>query len=220
MTKPKPPTPLKPLKALEGQPGFVPPRYSRAGRTTQALLRAGRELLCDRSFDSVTIQELCAATGVTTGAFYGRFDSKQAFFRALQAVAEDDSHRTMRERLHALNDGDWTLPAGIHALLADLRRVTLRHQGVLRATLLEPRGTAWPRLKAGRYEFVEDAVPVLGRLHGGADRALLASRIRIAFQFAISSIINAMLNNPGPLRLASPAFDDELTRAFCAYLDA
>ncbi|RWA51356.1 hypothetical protein AU476_23125 [Cupriavidus sp. UYMSc13B] len=46
-------------------------------------------------------------------------------------------------------------------------------------------------------------VPVLAALHGGDDPELLYRRIRIAFQFAIGSIINAVLNNPGPLRLSS-----------------
>ncbi|MCY1327819.1 Bacterial regulatory protein, tetR family [compost metagenome] len=211
----------KPLSALDGQPGFIPPRYSRAGRTTDALLRAGRDLLCQRGLDSVTIQEVCAAACVTTGAFYGRFDSKEAFFRALQAMSEQDSHLSMQARLATLKEeGSWTLETGVHALLAELRRIVLRNQGVLRATLLEAHGTAWPRFKEGRHEFIEEAMPVLVRLHGEGEPALLERRIRIAFQFAFGSIINAMLNNPGPLRLASREFDDELARAFCAYLRA
>ncbi|MGO4332745.1 TetR/AcrR family transcriptional regulator [Cupriavidus sp. 2TAF22] len=210
----------KALAALDGQPGFVPPRYTRAGRTTDALLKAGRELLCERGLDSVTIQEVCAAACVTTGAFYGRFDSKEAFFRALQAVAEEDSRLSMRARLATLKEGEWVLETAVHALLAELRRVVLRHQGVLRATILEARGTAWPRFKEGRHAFIEEALPLLVPLHGGADPALLERRIRIAFQFAVGSIINAMLNNPGPLRLASGEFDEELARAFCAYLRA
>ncbi|WP_226797668.1 TetR/AcrR family transcriptional regulator [Cupriavidus necator] len=214
MTRPKV------LAALDGQPGFVAPRYTRAGRTTDALLRAGRELLSVRALDSVTIQEICAAACVTTGAFYGRFDSKEAFFRAMQAVAEEDSRDAMQARLAALKEGEWTLETGIHALLAELRRVVLRHQGVLRATILEAHGTTWPRMKEGRYAFIEEAVPVLLRLYEGADPLLAEQRIRIAFQFAIGSIINAMLNNPGPLRLASREFDEELARAFRAYLSA
>ncbi|RWA51355.1 hypothetical protein AU476_23120 [Cupriavidus sp. UYMSc13B] len=68
------------LAALDGQQGFIPPRYGRAGRTTEALLDAGRQLLRERTLDSLTNQEICAAAHVTTGAFYGRFKSKQAFF--------------------------------------------------------------------------------------------------------------------------------------------
>lgn len=210
----------KVLAALDGQPGFVAPRYSRAGRTTDTLLRAGRELLAERALESVTIQELCAAACVTTGAFYGRFESKEAFFRALQTVAQQDSHDAMRARLATLGAGDWTLETGVRALMEELRRVVLRHQGVLRASILEARGTAWMRIKEGRYAFIEEAVPVLVPLCKVDDPALAERRLRIAFQFAIGSTINAMLNNPGPLRLASREFDEELTRAFCAYVRA
>ncbi|GAB3101949.1 TetR/AcrR family transcriptional regulator [Cupriavidus yeoncheonensis] len=183
-------------------------------------MRAGRELLSERALDSVTIQEICAAACVTTGAFYGRFDSKESFFRAMQAVAEEDARSAMQARLAALKEGEWTLETGIHALLAELRRVVRRHQGVLRATILEARGTTWPRMKAGRYAFIEEAVPVLLRLYEGADPQLVERRIHVAFQFAIGSIVNAMLNNPGPLRLESREFDEELARAFRAYLSA
>lgn len=214
-------TKRKPLSALDGQPGFIPPRYSRAGRTTDALLSAGRDLLGQRSLDSVAIQEVCAAAGVTTGAFYGRFDSKDAFFRALQAMAQQDSHRSMRALLAKLKEeGTWTLETGVHAMMAELRQIVLRNQGVLRATLLEAHSTGWPRFKEGRHEFIEEATPVLMQLHGGGDQALLERRLRIAFQFALGSILNAMLNNPGPLRLTSREFDEELARAFCSYLRA
>ncbi|WP_187192335.1 helix-turn-helix domain-containing protein [Cupriavidus metallidurans] len=208
------------MTALDGQAGFVPPRYTRAERTTDALLRAGRELLSERALDSVTIQEICTAACVTTGAFYGRFDSKGAFFGALQAVTRKDSGDAMRARLAALKEGEWTLEAAIHALLAELRRLVLRHQGVLRASIFEAHGTTWSRIQEGRYAFIEEAVPVLLRLHKRADPVVADRRIRIAFQFAIGSIINAMLNNPGPLRLASREFDEELVRAFCAYVNA
>lgn len=126
----------------------------------------------------------------------------------------------MQAQLTALKEGEWTLRAGVRALLAELRRVVLRHQGVLRASMLEAHGSTWPRLQARRYAFIEEAMPVLLRLHAGPDTTLAERRLRIAFQFAIGSIINAMLNNPGPLRLVSRQFDEELTRAFCAYLSA
>ncbi|SPS00060.1 Regulatory protein, TetR (fragment) [Cupriavidus taiwanensis] len=58
------------------------------------------------------------------------------------------------------------------------------------------------------------------QLHGGGDRALRERRLRVAFQFAFGSIINGLLNNPGPLRLTNCEFDGELAWAFCACLHA
>ncbi|MFC4520847.1 TetR/AcrR family transcriptional regulator [Cupriavidus pinatubonensis] len=214
--------PQDPLAALDGQQGFNPPRYGRAGRTTEALLQAGRELLRERPLDSITNQEICAAAHVTTGAFYGRFQSKQAFFEALQAVMAEDIDTRMAACLAMVEASDGDLQAGVRALLSEVRRGALRHQGVLRATIMEINGKAWQGVKQRRAGFVERAVPVLEALYaeGQGDPDALRRRIRIAFQFAIGSIINAILNNPGPLRLSSAEFDEELTRAFCAYLRA
>ena len=52
-----------------------------------ALLEAGAELLRDCAFDELSIDELCGRVGVTIGAFYGRFESKDAFFSALMSLA-------------------------------------------------------------------------------------------------------------------------------------
>ncbi|MDQ0141244.1 TetR/AcrR family transcriptional regulator [Cupriavidus necator] len=208
------------LAALNGQQGFNPPRYGRAGRTAEALLEAGRQLLRERTLDSLTNQEICAAAHVTTGAFYGRFKSKQAFFRAMQAVTAEDTDRSMGACLAAIAQGNADLAEAVHTLLSELRRVTLRNLGVLRATILEADGNAWQGFKRRRAAFIERAVPVLAARHQAGDAELLYRRIRIAFQFAIGSIINAVLNDPGPLRLSSREFDMELTRAFCAYVAA
>ncbi len=208
------------LAALDGQQGFNPPRYGRAGRTTEALLQAGRDLLRDRALDSITNQEICAAAHVTTGAFYGRFKSKHAFFQALQAVMAEDMDRRMAQCLATVEASDADLQSGIHALLSEVRRCALRHQGVLHATILEANGKAWQGFKQRRAGFVENAVPVLAARYAEGEPEALQRRIRIAFQFAIGSIINAVLNNPGPLRLSSGELDEELTRAFCAYLRA
>jgi hypothetical protein len=105
-------------------------------------------------------------------------------------------------------------------LLSEVRRCALRHQGVLRATIMEANGKAWQGFKQRRAGFIESAVPVLAAHYDEGEPEALQRRIRIAFQFAIGSIINAILNNPGPLRLSSGEFDEELTRAFCAYLRA
>ncbi|MGN5480788.1 TetR/AcrR family transcriptional regulator [Cupriavidus basilensis] len=212
--------PQDPLAALDGQQGFNLPRYGRAGRTTEALLQAGRELLCDRALDSITNQEICAAAHVTTGAFYGRFKSKQAFFRALQAVMAEDMDRRMAACLATVETSDADLEAGVHAVLSEGAARRAAPPG--RAPRDDHGGQrqAWLGFKQRRASFIESAVPVLAARYGKGETQALQRRIRIAFQFAIGSIINAVLNNPGPLRLSNAEFDEELTRAFCAYLRA
>src|SRR3982751_1490923 len=71
-------------------PGVTPPRQRRSRETTTALLRAGADLLRTRSLAELSIEALCTQVGATVGAFYSRFESKEAYFNALIELAARD----------------------------------------------------------------------------------------------------------------------------------
>ena len=77
-------------------PGMRPARQKRSRDLVAELMRAGLVLLKDRDFDRLSIADLCAATGTTVGSFYARFDSKEAYVRALQLGVVEESRRAMR----------------------------------------------------------------------------------------------------------------------------
>lgn len=52
------------------------PSQARSLRTYDAILDAAEALLQDRAFSEITTNEIAAEAGVTTGAIYGRFKSK------------------------------------------------------------------------------------------------------------------------------------------------
>lgn len=52
-------------------------RRSQAQATRRAILDAAGSLSRQSSFDKVTIRDICQAAGVTTGAFYHHFSSKE-----------------------------------------------------------------------------------------------------------------------------------------------
>ena len=62
-----------------------PPKQARSRRTYHRLLEAASELLADRPFDEITVDEIAERAGYTKGAFYARFDSKAALLRHLVA---------------------------------------------------------------------------------------------------------------------------------------
>ncbi len=68
-------------------PGILPTRQRRSQETTVALLEAAAVMLRERSLDELSIEDLCDRVGVTIGAFYGRFEGKDAFFNALMSLA-------------------------------------------------------------------------------------------------------------------------------------
>lgn len=52
-------------------------RREQARQTEQAILRAALELSRVKSFDKVSIRDICRRAGITTGAFYHHFASKE-----------------------------------------------------------------------------------------------------------------------------------------------
>ena len=53
-----------------------PVRQALSRRTLESMLDAAERLLHGRSFQEISLTELVREAGVTTGAFYGRFASK------------------------------------------------------------------------------------------------------------------------------------------------
>lgn len=52
-------------------------RKQQAQQTEQAILRATIDLSRQRPFDKVSVREICQQAGITTGAFYHHFKSKE-----------------------------------------------------------------------------------------------------------------------------------------------
>src|SRR5947209_20034238 len=115
--------------------GVTPSRQKRSRETTAALLAAGAEMLRSHSLAELSIEALCRQVGATVGAFYSRFESKDAYFKALMALAARDGERRVSRMKDdkRLADND----------LAELSRLRVRgttgwirnHEGVLRAAL-------------------------------------------------------------------------------------
>lgn len=65
--------------------GAEPPKQARSRRSYERILDATAELLADRSFDEITVDEIVERAGYTKGAFYHRFDGKDVLLRHLVA---------------------------------------------------------------------------------------------------------------------------------------
>ena len=81
------------------------PKQERSRATHARLLRAGAELLEEKSFDDVTIQESVARAGSSVGAFYARFRDKEGLLEALRAAFEADAEGEARREL---GSKDWS----------------------------------------------------------------------------------------------------------------
>lgn len=197
-----------------------PPRQRRAKETEQALLTAGRELLAQRDFAAVSVAQIAAACQVSVGAFYGRFRDKMAFFDALRTLVMEETDASVARYL---DEGRWaeTPPRQIvEKTMRFLLTGCHSNRGVIRASLKHAttRPEEWlPHQKNGQ-EIVDRLVALLvPRLPGPAEEA--EQRVRFAMQVVFGMIVNAVLNDPGPLTLADERLPVELTRMVASYLD-
>jgi AcrR family transcriptional regulator len=68
----------------------MPTQSERTEATRTALIAAGRRLFGERGFAATSIEELAAAAGVTRGALYHHFASKEDLFAAVFEEVERD----------------------------------------------------------------------------------------------------------------------------------
>jgi AcrR family transcriptional regulator len=192
----------------------------RARATRDALLAAARELLRDRDWEAVSVAGLAAANGLSVGSFYGRFRDKESFFGLLQQQVCAEWLERGRALLAAARAD--ARPAG--RLVADISTAYImlmrEDAGFVRAALKHASthpGT-WTPIKGTGETYVNEIVPVLAprlRHLPDADRA---PRVRFAMQVLFGTGLNAVLNDPGPIRLADPRLEHSLAQVMAAYL--
>jgi AcrR family transcriptional regulator len=205
--------------ALESQAGYMTPRYRSGQRSAQAMLEAGRALLAHVNYEGLSVSDLCKEAGLTTGAFYRRFESKDAFFLALQRLALDDADRAREETAAAFDDA-MPLAEASHLAVEAMREWNLRHRGVLRASMQRRDHTTggWEPFREVARVYVEAMSVKLARtaeLRGLGDAAV--PRLVVAFQIVLGTMINSALNDPGPLKLDDPAMTEALAKVLELY---
>jgi len=190
-------------------PGVTPSRQQRSRETTAALLRSGAEMLRTRSLSELSIGALCAEVGATVGAFYSRFESKEAYFNVLVELAARDGNTLLSQIPRSERLANGGLGGLSRVLVEGIVGWMRRHQGVLRAVLQhdDTRPDRWSRFKELARTTVAAATPPLLGAMGSSRRSAKARTIGFGFQVIFGTLVNAILNDPGPLSIQ----DDEMT---------
>lgn len=196
-----------------------PPRQRRARETEHALLSAGRQLLAERDFAAVSVAQIAAACQVSVGAFYGRFRDKMAFFDALRASVMEESDASVARYMA---EHRWQ-EAPTHQIIEKTLRFMVNgcrnNRGVIRASLKHAttHPEQWlPHQKNGQDLIERLVILLVPRLSGPAEDAEL--RVRFAMQMVFGTLVNAVLNNPGPLALDDDRLPGEMARLVNSYL--
>jgi AcrR family transcriptional regulator len=120
--------------------GMLPaPRQERSRKTLRQILDAFEKALQTRTFEDITVGELCRDAGCSVGAFYARVQSKDGLLEHLR----DRIYAEAEQSLAAMFDPDRPRAGSLSELLAaqcaglvDLHR---QRRGVIRAVFVEAR---------------------------------------------------------------------------------
>lgn len=205
---------------IDDLPGVTPSRQKRSRETTAALLRAGEMMLRKYSLDELSIEALCAEVGATVGAFYSRFESKEVYFNALLELAARDSEVNLSQ----IQDGplvEADLDKLCTMMVSEIAQWMRNHEGVVRAALQhnDTHPARWTRFKELGRETVVRATPLFLKAMGKGRRAAKIRAIGFGFQVVFGTLINAILNDPGPLSIGDSEMATRLGRCLFQQLE-
>jgi AcrR family transcriptional regulator len=202
-------------------PGVTPSRQKRSREMTAALLQAGAELLRTRSLGELSIEALCAKVGVTVGAFYSRFESKDAYFNALIELAARDGNAMLSRMMPNGLSPEAGLPELCRLVVSGVTGWIRRHEGVLRAALQhdDTRPDSWTSFKGLARATVANATPPLLHAMGKGREAAKKKSIAFGFQVVLGTLVNAILNDPGPLSLHDKEMEVRLSGCLLLLLE-
>ena len=201
--------------AVRDLPGILPTQQRRSQETTVALLEAAAVMLRERSLDELSIEDLCKRVGVTIGAFYGRFESKDAFFSALMSLAARKTLAAVRAAVADEDNPGTGLEEACRRVVEIAVDVVRRNVGVVRAASqyesIYPE--RWGTIRTTGSAMVDLAKPLLLARMGRGRVAAKERSIGFAFQMMFGTLINAVLHKPKLVSLDEPEMIDRLVLA-------
>ncbi len=198
--------------------GVTPAWQVRSGATFRALLKAGRDALDAGSLDAMTISDIARAANTSVGAFYGRFENKEAFFSAIQQTTIAELWEGIQAMLQALEAREASAVEFLEAIAGFWVNLYRANRGLYVAAFKHASAQpgAWtPFKRLGWSASALIVEKVLPRIPGGQVDDL---QIRLAMQFVNGLLVNATINDPGPVTLHDPNMEEHVARFLCSSL--
>ena len=201
--------------AVRDLPGILPTQQRRSQETTVALLEAAAAMLRERSLAELSIEDLCNRVGVTIGAFYGRFESKDTFFNALMSLAATKALAAVRAAVADEDNLGTGLEQACRRVVEVAVDVVRRNVGVVRAASqyesVYPE--RWGTIRATGSAMVDLATPLLLARMGRGRIESKTRSIGFAFQMMFGTLVYAVLHKPKLVSLDAPEMVDRLALA-------
>jgi AcrR family transcriptional regulator len=187
------------------------PQQSRSLRTQQSFVDAGWDILRKQSWESTSITAIAKQAGRSVGVFYQRFGSKADFLTVLLNRWLEMSYAGLDEWPTAETTDDL-----IHWYLADVfERIKANHylwRAALERAMDDP--VSWEPFRVMAAKRRATLAERLGEIRGRSLSDAEKQRLDFAVQVFNSVINNALLNDPGPLRVDQKEFLPTLEKIF------
>lgn len=211
MTKPVPKT---------AQPLASPLKQARALRTRENLLAAGRKLLEEGGFDSVSIAQIAKLAGCSVGAFYFSFRDKEAYFRFLLDSVFAEIQARSKEEFVPHRPAEPDVEGVVRRCVDHFIAVAREHEGLLRTvtqhTAHDVQG--WQPTRALGLWLVALYRDCVVPHFPAAERSRVARNANVVLQIVMGYIVNAVMHKPEPLGLHSPVLGEWMSAMVLAAL--
>lgn len=188
----------------------------RSGDSRSArLVEAARELLAGQDYEAFSIAGLVRRAGCSIGAFYGRYPDKHQFLYTVITLTFHDAEKRAGAAFDSLSKGGLSADALSQRVVQTIvnEMSDPATAGVTRAAL---------KLSA---TMPEAATPLLNYRKLVSDRAAAFAkagkakiRMREAVQIAFAAVIDAIIQNPGPLKPGGEAMRRALATMMANHL--
>ncbi len=200
-----------------------PAKQARSRAQAQRIIKAGLELLQDSNFEDLFVEQIAAKAGCSVGTLYTRFKNKEALLEVLAEVVRQEIVTELESGLSQEIEKSTSLRELLEKVVAFLASVLREREMLLRAIVLRQLntpGTIAPLQKTA----VETSNVALEKAYHFQPDDLSDSeferRFRIAFQMILGTIINMIVNRPGPIFLDSEGIERDLSAAVVGYLQS
>ena len=199
-----------------------PPKQTRSQHTLDRFVHAAVRLLDERSWSSVTIADLAAAADASVGAFYARFQDKQALLDYLDERYAEELVRLLRQHMADASNRGPSLDEWVRRLMRKLVGFFRRYRGVVRTLVMEARAGSSKHFSA-RTERMNAELPALvENLFACLEPGFTTrAELRQAMAFTFSAMRDQILfpeSIPAWERAGDAALVRAMTRNFLGYL--
>jgi AcrR family transcriptional regulator len=207
---------MRPEAIISGIPGVRPINQERSWRAVAKLIEVSEPLMRKQIFDDIGVEDFALASGLSNGAFYSRFESKDAFFDTIVAIRTAELVEASREISPSLSDPSMTLEECTRELVALIVEFTRTNRGMIASAVRRSRDRVkWqPHRMAGRA-VIETARPMIPKL-GGNDTEK-EDNFYFGFQVLYGVTANAAVNDPGPILLDDDRIIDHLVKVLLKF---